>query len=113
MPRGGKFSFYFEGPYKVVKRNRGGAYLLLDHDGVLLHRSYAPAQLVSVPSPAEAPADTSDIRTVKKILAHRKHGRGYEWLVSWKGCDASQNIWKPASNFFDIDVITEYWKSVA
>ena len=99
--RSGKFSPYFEGPYKVVKRNRGGAYLLLDHDGVLLHRAYAPAQLVSVPSPPEAPVDTSDIYTVDKILAHRKHGRDYEYLISWKDCDATKNIGEPAANFFD------------
>ena len=110
--RVGKLSPPFEGPYKVVKRNRGGAYLLMDHDGVLLHRAYAPAQLLSIPTPSTADTDVSEVFTVNKIIAHRRHGRGYQYLVSWKGCPDSQNTWEPASHFLDINVIADYWKSV-
>jgi hypothetical protein len=38
----------YEGPYKVIRRNRGGAYVLMDRDGEVLGRNYAPSQLKMV-----------------------------------------------------------------
>jgi hypothetical protein len=38
----------YEGPYKAVYRNRGGAYILMDRDGEVLGRNYAPSQLKMV-----------------------------------------------------------------
>ena len=32
---------------------------------------------------------------VEKILNHRRSGRGYQYLVSWTGYDASKNQWLP------------------
>ena len=108
--RVGKLSPYYEGPFKVARRNRGGAYLLLDHDGVLLGRNYAPAQLVAVPSPTkEVPLD--NVHVVEHILNHKKCGHGYKYLVKWKGFDPTHNTWEPSSNFFDISVIAAYWKN--
>ena len=32
---------------------------------------------------------------VKDILDHRRSGRGYQYLVSWMGYNASKNQWLP------------------
>ena len=40
--RSTKLQPFYEGPYKVLRRNRGGSYLLLDHDNTLLPRPAAP-----------------------------------------------------------------------
>ena len=109
--RTGKLSPFFEGPYKVARRNRGGAYLLMDHDGVLLGRNFAPSQLIAIPTPSIGDTCTDDVHTVEHIVDHRTRDRGYQYLVKWKGYDASHNSWEPACNFFDVSVISSYWKS--
>ena len=110
VTRSGKLAPFFEGPFKVARRNKGGAYLLLDHDGVLLNRNYAPSQLLAVPSPRADNLQPGETHTVDHIVNHRSHGRGYQYLVRWKGCDAAADTWEPASHFYDVSVISDYWK---
>ena len=43
--RGDKFAPRYEGPYTVVRKNTGGAYILKDGTGTLLTWRYAPSQL--------------------------------------------------------------------
>ena len=103
--RTGKLSPLFEGPFKVARRNRGGAYLLLDHDGVLLGRNFAPSQLIQIPSPSiAATVNPEDVHTVETIVNHRPRGRVYQYLVKWKGHDASHNTWEPVDHFYHFAV---------
>ena len=99
----------YEGPYKIVRRNRGGAYMLMDHDMTLLSRNYAPAQLIPVPDPAQ-PADNETVHTVERFLDHRTRRGRLQYLVKWRGFDASYNTWEPESSFFDRASITIYWR---
>jgi len=66
---GDKLTSRYEGPYTVVRRNAGGAYILRDGTGALLERSYAPSQLKLVLDDT----DESDIYEVEKIITHRPH----------------------------------------
>ena len=45
--------------------------------------------------------DNNQLYEVDKILDRRQRGRskGYEYFVSWKGCEAVDNCWIPAKNF--------------
>lgn len=45
--------------------------------------------------------DNNQLYEVDKILDRRQRGRskGYEYFVSWKGCEAVENCWIPAKNF--------------
>jgi len=43
--KGSKFEATFEGPFKVLRRNKGGAYILQDSTGALLPRNAAPSQM--------------------------------------------------------------------
>jgi transposase InsO family protein len=108
--RSDKLSPVFEGPFKVARRNKGGAYLLTDTDGTLLPRSYAPSQLIQVPAPA-APVPHDTVYIVDKILRHRRRGNTIQYLTKWKGYDDAHNSWEPHSSFFDILPITLYWKA--
>ena len=109
--RASKLEPRHEGPFKSVRRNRGGSYALMDHDGTLLRRDYTPSQLIPVPKPA-SPIDTDAIFTVEQVLDHRLQGPGsYEYLVKWRGFDESHNSWEPSSSFFDISSITNYWRT--
>ena len=109
--RAGKLEPRHEGPYKIGRRNRGGTYTLLDHDGTILARNYAPSQLVPVPGPS-LPVDSDTIFTVDHIISHRELSAGrYEYFIKWRGYDESHNSWEPSSSFFDVTPITKYWRA--
>ncbi|OAD71754.1 hypothetical protein PHYBLDRAFT_159341 [Phycomyces blakesleeanus NRRL 1555(-)] len=46
--RPNKLAPIYEGPYTVVRRNKGGSYELKDEQGELLHRNYTPSELKMV-----------------------------------------------------------------
>ena len=93
------------GPCKVLKKNIGGAYLLLDSDGKLLPRKFPPNLLKLVSSP-----DTlNDSVEVEAILDHSGSQNDRSYLVKWKGLDASHNLWVHNDDFNDFSIITQYW----
>ena len=40
---------------------------------------------------------------VEMILAHRKRGRGYQYLVKWKNLPDHETSWEPRKNLQDPD----------
>ncbi|ORY40697.1 hypothetical protein BCR33DRAFT_699345 [Rhizoclosmatium globosum] len=96
----------YEGPFRVVKRTTGGTYQLLDADGRLLGRNYAPQQLKLVSG------NTSFLPTteVEAILERRQlpNSAEAEYLVSWKGYPESHNEWIPFSSFHDVQIVKEF-----
>ena len=108
--RKGKLSPRYEGPYKVVRKTKGGTYSLLDHDNSLLPRNFAPSQITMV-APRERSDETSYV--VESILKHRGRQGAYQYLVKWRGFSAAENSWVPENNFDDIEVIATYWRAQA
>ena len=49
--------------------------------------------------PDPIPTIEGDKYVVEKILAHRKRGRGYQFLTLWKGYPDHEAQWLPAKNF--------------
>jgi hypothetical protein len=97
---GDKLTPKYEGPYTVVNRNTGGAYILRDGTGALLGRSYAPSQLKLVLDDE----DESNTYEVEKIIAHRPHlldKTKKEYLVKWKNYSSKLNTWEPKENFIE------------
>jgi len=43
--------------------------------------------------------DNEEEYEVEAILAHRKQGRGYKFLIKWEGYPSSENTWEPPSHF--------------
>ena len=87
---------YYEGPYKVLRRNRGGSYLLLDHDSSLLKPPAAPSQLKLV---SRDPIHDVESFVVDHIIQHCGGPTRREYfLVKWKHLDSSHNSWEPAFN---------------
>jgi len=106
---GDKLSPKYEGPYTVVDRNAGGAYVLKDGTGAILERAYAPSQLKLVLDDA----DESDTYEVERVIAHRPHTHDHnkkEYLVKWKNYSSRLNTWEPEENFVERSILTDYWK---
>jgi Chromo (CHRromatin Organisation MOdifier) domain len=50
-----------------------------------------------------------EVYEVEQILKHRKHGRGYEYLVKWVGYPITEASWEPKSNLTGAtDILREY-----
>ena len=96
------------GPYKVIRRNMGGAYILEDNAGNTIHR--APSALKHV-------LRTDDATHVHKynatmILDHRCQEGHFEYLVKWV-CDDSnvqpKDKWIPQDHFEYEAIVNKYW----
>jgi hypothetical protein len=107
--QGAAFNAKYSGPYKVLRRTRGGAYVLLDATGTLLPRNVAPQHLKLI-DPAGVHADESPSYEVEAILDHRGPVSDREYLVRWQGYDSSSDSWEKASSFDTHGVIDEYWR---
>lgn len=100
----------WEGPYKVVRRNKGGAYVLEDLTKKLLASNVAPSRMKLVQrDPVE---DDSDIFEVQQILAHRpiEGTNDLEYLVRWKGYSSEHDSWEPFTSFIETTMIEKYRK---
>ena len=48
---------------------------------------------------------------VEEILNHRKRGRGYQYLIKWKGYPSSENSWLPASQMKSASTLVKQFHS--
>ncbi len=110
--RESKWDPAYEGPFIVVRKNRGGAYVLRDKLGEILKRTVPADQLKLVQRENGGAAVEPKSYAIKQITKHRAMpNRKFEYFVVWKD-DGIEPGWEPAENFDDIDVIRKYWKSV-
>lgn len=61
-------------------------------------------------SPPPDLVDGQEEYEVEAILAHRRHGRGYKFLIKWKGFAPADNTWEPATNLTNANKIIEAYK---
>lgn len=105
--RPNKLAPLYEGPYTVVRRTKGGSYVLKDEQNELLHRDYTPSELKIVSIDESIIED--EYYTVEEIRDHRGPSGSREYLVKWAGYGDRANTWEPASNFSDPTFINQYW----
>ena len=99
----------YVGPYKVLRRTRGGSYQLQTMDGDLHPRAAAPSQLKLVIVP---PEEREGHYAVDQILNHRKVGGQYEYKVRWAGYGPEHDTWEPTRNIQSSGAksVLKYWE---
>ena len=108
--RQNKFEPVYIGPYTVVRRTRGGTYVLKDATGDPLDRSVPADQMKLISRSRRRIDDERPIYEVEEILDHRGTPDAYEYLVHWKGYDnPSDQTWEPATSFLDDSIVRSYW----
>jgi hypothetical protein len=115
--RSTKLDPIYEGPYTVMRRNKGGAYWLMDLDKKLLSRSYVSHQMKMIaPSAVSNNIDANEyvidepVYEIEAILDRRTDpdsGR-VEYLVKWKNYSDEENSWEPSTNFKDFEMIKNF-----
>ncbi|KAH9271128.1 hypothetical protein BASA83_006672 [Batrachochytrium salamandrivorans] len=108
--RSSKNEPYYLGPFKVLRRTKGGSYEILDSDNTLFPRNVAPSMMKLIQRNA---IDDQDTYVVDKILKHKGPATKRSYFVKWKHYDSSYNSWVKASDFIDLSVINSYWSSVS
>jgi hypothetical protein len=100
-----KTSPRYLGPLTVVRRTKGGSYILKGQDGTEYRRP--PSTLKMVTREPEAPLE-EDHCVVEKILEHRGTEPSTEYLVKWQNVDHSQNEWLRKDDFDSTNMIMRY-----
>jgi len=72
-----------EGPYKIIHKNKGGAYILMDLDGTILKCNYIPSELILISNMDIFQDEVYKIETI--INHHSNKNNEIEYLVKWKG----------------------------
>ena len=111
--RQNKFEPTYIGPYTIVRRSRGGAYVLKDATGDILDR-HVPADQMKLIARRKRRTDSDQpVHEVHSILDHRGSPGSHEYLVRWTDYGPAHNSWEPASSFLDDSAIQKYWASQA
>ena len=90
---------FYEGPFKVLKRSSGGAYLPQD-----LLRNVPPSQLKIISYHADPSEQSFEVLS---ILNHRGSTQDQEYLGKWK--HGYPDTWIHHAKFIDLDIIRKYW----
>jgi len=104
--RASKLDAIYDGPYKIIKKTKGGTYVLQDMTGTLLDRNFAPHELNLISGDVQLDSQSYE---VDKVLNHREAKQGYEYLVHWKGYTHDDDTWEPESSFDSLKPIQNYW----
>jgi transposase InsO family protein len=107
LPRPRKSEPKWDGPYYVVRRNRGGSYVLRDATGDLLERPSPVSQLRLVSYEAVPNPDNFEI---DHIVDHRGGEHSREYLIRWKGYAPKFDSWAKHEDINTLGCITEYWR---
>lgn len=95
----------FLGPYKILKRNRGGAYILTELKRGEISKKFPPNLLKKV-----AVEDVEDRFYVENIVDHKLTDGNLYYRVRWFGCSPDEDTWELTDAFDDQRAIKSYWK---
>ncbi|CEP18537.1 hypothetical protein [Parasitella parasitica] len=72
----------YEGPFTIIRKTKGGSYVLQNELGVLMDHDYARRELKVVSK--DNIDDDSDTYEIEDILEHKGSGKNTEYKIRWK-----------------------------
>jgi hypothetical protein len=109
IPRSSKAEPGWEGPYTVMRRTRGGTYILRDQTGEVSAKGTPVSQLRLISYENNISPDSFE---VEKLVGHRTTNGKREYLIKWKGFSEESNTWTPEADVDTMQCIVEYWDNV-
>lgn len=110
--RSSKWDPVYEGPFSIIRKNKGGAYILKDRLGETLKRAVPPDQLKLIFRNVSDTVIEETSYKIDKITDHRMtKKRKFEYYVTWKDKSIAAG-WEPVENFDDVACIKHYWNSI-
>ncbi|GAN11843.1 hypothetical protein MAM1_1096d11455 [Mucor ambiguus] len=98
----------YEGPYTVIRKTKGGSYVLQNETGVLMDRDYAPRELKVVnKNNIDEDDETFEI---EDILEHKGSGKATEYKIRWKGYSHEYDSWVTPDLITHESTIQKYWR---
>jgi hypothetical protein len=111
--RADKVSPRYEGPFEIIRRNRGGSYVLRGSDDTIYQRPASTLKLVTRNPVMTLPTDHCE---VDYIIDHRPKNSNptvdTEYLTKWKGSDVTMSSWVKSKDFNGPALILKYHKSL-
>jgi hypothetical protein len=111
VTRTSKWHSFYEGPFEVIRRNMGGAYILKDSANSILPFRFPPSHLKLVTSSTPL---IQKSYPVKKILSHlpiKDRPYDFDYYVQFDIPDSSP-VWITSEMFDSPIPIERYWKSI-
>ncbi|EIE83266.1 hypothetical protein RO3G_07971 [Rhizopus delemar RA 99-880] len=114
--KSGQLAPVYEGPYTVVRKNKGNAYILRDETGVLMPRAYTSIELklISNEEVIELDDEGNEIINfeIEVVINHRGPPKNREYLVRWKNYSSERDEWLSADKFNDPNTLRNYSKNL-
>jgi hypothetical protein len=106
--KGSKGEPRYAGPFTVVRRNQGGAYVLRGQDNTEYVRPISFMKVVSLREIKDV-STTNFHAEVDHILDSKVDGDGHTlYLVKWKNTPESLNEWVSEEDFDDLTPISKF-----
>ena len=103
----------YEGPYTIIRKTKGGSYILRDEMGVLMSRDYTPSELKQVNNESiDELDDSEEVYEIEAIVDHRGNGNKREYRVRWKGYSKDDDSWLTTDKFTHPSTIQNYLKRI-
>ena len=114
--KNGQLAPVYEGPYTVVRKNAGNAYILRDETGVLMPRHYTSTELklISKEEVVELDDEGNEVKSyeIEAVINHRGPANKREYLVRWKHYSSDWDEWLTVDKFNDPNTLRTYWKNL-
>lgn len=101
-----KFNESWVGPFEIIRKNTGGAYLLRNNLGEQEPYRFPVDHLIRIEYYVMPDAVTAE---VKRIIGKRGHGTETEYLVEWHDSTIAQQ-WLPVTAFDSLSPIQKFNK---
>ncbi|KAG1121361.1 hypothetical protein G6F42_012503 [Rhizopus arrhizus] len=98
----------YEGPYTIIRKTKGGSYVLQNETGVLMDRDYAPRELKVVNK--NNIEDDDEAFEIEDILEHKGSGKNTEYKIRWKGYSHEHDLWVTPDLITHESTIQKYWR---